>query len=264
MGTTHISGQDIPATLPPNNGKQGKNGHSMAEETPAVRVAATEEQPDLAIIFVNPRLLVEDEANERGRISLETDPDLPRLAESIAARGILEPLQVYREPSKWGGGLDLVIRAGHRRRAAAILNNMATVPCVVVPAPKSGLDRAVDRLIHNLQRRDVDDMAKAHTIRALLDDNPDLTQAALASMLGMSQPDLSNYTRLLLLPEAVQGLISDGLLSRGHGIALLRIKGPPIDWEGKVADSVDGFIIKSAATMVDQGYSVRQAEKAVE
>ncbi|MEM7240372.1 MAG: chromosome partitioning protein ParB, partial [Pseudomonadota bacterium] len=54
----------------------------------------------------------------------------------------------------------------------------------------------------------------------------DYTQEALARIVGKSRPHLSNTLRLLVLPERVQRMVRDGVLSAGHARALITAPDP--------------------------------------
>ena len=70
---------------------------------------------------INPLSLVpSDENTEVYRPVDFDDPDIRELAKDVSKNGVLEPLVVT---------LDNVVLSGHRRRAAAILAGLKTVPC---------------------------------------------------------------------------------------------------------------------------------------
>jgi ParB-like chromosome segregation protein Spo0J len=77
------------------------------------------------LLMLDPRALLADERNERGEITLESDPELAGLVESIRENGIVEPIRIYATPR------GTVISSGHRRRAAAIIvaGTCALSPC---------------------------------------------------------------------------------------------------------------------------------------
>ncbi|MBC7325479.1 MAG: ParB/RepB/Spo0J family partition protein, partial [Moorella sp. (in: Bacteria)] len=82
------------------------------------------------------------------------------LAESIAARDVLQPLIVRQKPD----GRYRII-AGHRRKYAAIRAGKAEVPCVV--RDDAGADDLVDLILTNLHARDITPMERARSYRAL-------------------------------------------------------------------------------------------------
>jgi ParB family chromosome partitioning protein len=221
-----------------------------------------------SLLQLDPRELIPDSRNERGEITPETDPDLEGLVASIHENGVLEPLRVYR------GDLvtDYIISSGHRRRAAAILAGLEQVPCIVVAQP-DGEARDIERLVANIQRRDIDVISKARTIKHLID-TEGIRQTALAAKLGMAQPTIANLVRLLKLPEEVQGLIAEGKLSAGHGQALLRLEEPVVSSEWVQGQQVfketpaQEYVVRLAqswlATATSSATSVRTAEDTID
>jgi ParB family chromosome partitioning protein len=77
-------------------------------------------------------------------------------------------------------------------------------------------------LVENLQREDLGPIEEAKGYRRLMDEFG-MTQEEVASVVGKSRVVVANTLRLLQLPEEVQKLIEDGMLSAGHGRALLGI-----------------------------------------
>ena len=76
------------------------------------------------------------------------DEDMARLAESIAESGVLVPLTVR----PFGDGMDGLV-SGHRRKRAAEIAGLATVPCVV---RCMGDDEATIAMVDsNLQRETI-------------------------------------------------------------------------------------------------------------
>jgi ParB family chromosome partitioning protein len=65
-------------------------------------------------------------------------------------------------------------------------------------------------------------MERAHAYRRLTDEFG-LTQEAIASRVGRSQPSVANTLRLLSLPPEVQASLGKGRITEGHARALLTI-----------------------------------------
>ena len=169
------------------------------------------------------------------------DEALADLAASIEEHGIIQPLTVRRLSSGY-----YQIIAGERRWRAAKLAGRKEVPVVIIEAD----DRKVMELglIENLQREDLNPVEEAEGYLALLTDYG-LTQEELARRMGKSRPAIANALRLTALPPAVRQLLVEGALSAGHGRAVLMV-------EGEQAQAA------FARRIVDEGWSVRQAERA--
>jgi ParB family chromosome partitioning protein len=158
--------------------------------------------------------LAEIHANPRQPRKHFDNESLAALAESIRERGVIQPIIVRPRPE---GGYELV--AGERRWRAASLAALVTVPALV----DEQLDAAASlevALIENMARADLSPIEEARTIATLLDDL-NITSTALAARLGRSRADIAHTVRLLELPDEAIELVDAGVLSKGHGKALL-------------------------------------------
>jgi len=165
---------------------------------------------------------------------------LEELAASIRTHGILQPLLV----SEAGDGAYVLI-AGERRLRAARLAGLEAVPVVI----RERLDRQEEielALVENLQRRDLSPLEEARAYEQLRAELG-LTQAEIASRVGVDRSTVANALRLLKLPEAVQSMVEDGRLTAGHARAILAL---PEDERVRWAE-------RAAAT----GMSVRELER---
>ena len=141
---------------------------------------------------------------------------LTELADSIRARGLLQPIIVR---SLAGGRYELV--AGERRLRAARLAELEAIPAVVREADDwERLDLA---LAENMARVDLNAVEEARACAMLVDDLG-LTKEELGRRVGRSRVAISNLIRLLDLPEEALELIENGSLSEGHGRAILLCK----------------------------------------
>ena len=165
---------------------------------------------------------------------------IAELADSIALRGLLQPVIVRRSPD--GDGYQLV--AGERRWRAAQRAGLHQIPALV-----RELDDAATyeiALVENIQRQDLNAIEEAGAYRRLIDDFGH-NQEALAKLVGKSRSHVANLMRLLDLPEAVQALVGDGSLAMGHARALIG------------ADDAEAI----ARRVVKEGLSVRTVEALV-
>jgi ParB family chromosome partitioning protein len=136
------------------------------------------------------------------------------LADSIGARGLLQPIIVRAAPD--GQGYQLV--AGERRWRAAQRAGLHHIPALV-----RELDDAATyeiALVENIQRQDLNAIEEAGAYRKLIDDFGH-NQEALAKLVGKSRSHVANLMRLLDLPAGVQALVGDGSLAMGHARALI-------------------------------------------
>ena len=168
------------------------------------------------------------------------DDAIARLAESVKADGVVQPI-VVRDV---GDGYEIV--AGERRWRAARLAGLRTIPSIVRTADDREL--LILALAENVAREDLNavDQARAY---AVLADELGLSQTEIARRVGKSRPAVANTMRLLELPDDALDLIADGKLSEGHGRALLLASGQ--DERANLA-----------RTAVARGWSVRDCEAA--
>ena len=164
---------------------------------------------------------------------------LAQLAQSIRDQGVLQPLLVSPQP----GGRYRII-AGERRWRASRMAGLDTVPCIV--RDMDVIRQMEVALIENLQREDLNPMEEAAGIRALMR-QCGYTQEAVAERLCKSRPAVANLLRLLTLPEDLQQMVMQGVLSAGHARVLAGVESDDVKRE-------------LAQLTVDKGYSVRQLE----
>jgi len=183
---------------------------------------------------------------------IDPNPDQPRsrfnedklneLAQSIRANGLVQPLLLRR-----GANGRYQIVAGERRWRAAERAGLRSVHAVIRSIPDSKLLELA--LIENIQREELNPIEEASAYQRLIH-NLGLTQDEVAQQVGKDRSSIANYLRLLKLPEDVQRMLEDDLISMGHARALLGL------------DTKDQ--IRSLANEVaEKKLSVRQTEQAV-
>lgn len=167
---------------------------------------------------------------------------LQELATSIKTHGILQPIIVRKK------GMSYEIVVGERRYRASKLALQKEIPAVVRDLTDQQMMEFA--LLENLQREDLTPIEEAEAYQSLME-NLDLTQEQLAQRLGKSRPYIANHIRLLSLPQDVKQLITDGVISTGHGRALLGLKRKKL-------------ISQIAEKVIAQGMNVRQLEALVQ
>jgi ParB family transcriptional regulator, chromosome partitioning protein len=140
---------------------------------------------------------------------------LDELAQSIRARGILQPLLVRPHPTEPGR---FQIIAGERRWRAAGSAGLHEVPTLV--RELADTDAAAVALVENLQRQDLNAIDEAQGYDRLINQFS-LTQEAVSQAIGKSRSHVSNTLRLLNLPPSVKEALRSGVISAGHARALL-------------------------------------------
>ena len=167
---------------------------------------------------------------------------LKELADNITEHGVLQPILVR----PIGNGSYRIV-AGERRWRAARAAGLSEIPVVIRELDDK--QAAQIALIENLQREDLDPIEEAKAYRRLMDDF-DMTQEQLAKSVGKSRSGIANAVRLLSLPDDVQKMVSDGMISVGHAKVLCGIE-----------DENEMLVLSALAT---SGISVRELEKHIE
>ena len=163
---------------------------------------------------------------------------LQELAESIAKRGVIQPIIVRPH----GGGFQIV--AGERRWRAAQRAQMHRIPAIVRDFDEQ--ETLEIALIENIQREELNPIEEAEAYRKLIAEFHH-SQDALGRIVGKSRSHIANLMRLLDLPASVQRQVQEQKLSMGHARALI---GAP-DCE------------RLARQVEEKGLSVRDTEQLV-
>ena len=167
---------------------------------------------------------------------------LAELADSIRARGILQPVVV--RPVADG---DYEILAGERRWRAAQLAGLERIPALVREVPD---DAALGiGLIENIQREDLNPIEESAGLKRLIDEFH-LTHEDVARAVGRSRSAVTNLLRLLELARAVQDMLLEGRIDMGHARALLAVSKAK---QVELAEQVSA-----------KGLSVRETERLVQ
>jgi len=167
-----------------------------------------------------------------------SEESIDELADSIAERGVLQPILL--RPHGDGEGFEII--AGERRWRAAQRARLHTIPAIV-----REIDEAVTAelaLIENIQREDLNAIEEAEGYKQLIDRHGH-TQDNVAKIVHKSRSHVANLLRLLDLPDFVRQSLLKGDISMGHARAVATAPDP---------ESLTREIVK-------RGLSVRQAEE---
>ena len=194
---------------------------------------ATEDASEIPIDLIDPSLL-------QPRTVFD-DAKLAELAQSISANGVVQPLLLRRKGPRY----ELI--AGERRWRAAQLAGLSKVPAVIRSVSD---DKVLElALIENIQREDLNPIEEARAYKKLID-TVGLTQETVAERVGRDRSYVTNYLRLLKLPNDLQDLLQRGKLSTCHARALLGTE--HVEVQRRLARKV-----------IDQDLSVRATERLV-
>ena len=166
---------------------------------------------------------------------------LETLTASVKAQGILQPLLVR---TMKGAQDRYQIVAGERRWRAAQAAGLHTVPVLV--RELSDAEAMTAGLVENLQRQDLDPIEEAEGY-VRLHEEFSLSHDALGALVGKSRSHIANTIRLLQMSPSLREHVRHGVLSAGHGRALL--SHPDQD--------------TAARAVISRGLNVRQTEALV-
>src|ERR1700674_731144 len=141
---------------------------------------------------------------------------LAELRDSIAVQGVLQPIVV--RPRVEGR---FILILGERRLRASKMAGKTTIPVIVRRVSKQ--QAAEMTLVENLQRQDLNCVEQAEAF-ANLSTEFKLTQEQIGARAGISRESVSNYMRLLALPEGVIGALQKGRLTYSHARVLLQLR----------------------------------------
>lgn len=167
---------------------------------------------------------------------------LAELAQSIEANGLVQPLLVRRK----GAAFQLI--AGERRWRAAQLAGLRKVSVVIRDVADEQLLELA--LIENIQREDLNPIEEAGAYQRLIS-SVGMTQEVLAKRVGRDRSYITNYLRLLRLPDDLKMMVQTGGLSTGHARTLLAIEDEEVQRE-------------LAKKIVSEQLSVRATERLVQ
>ena len=166
--------------------------------------------------------------------------ELVKLADSIRALGLIEPIAVRPIPEEEGR---FEILAGDRRWRAARLAGLTEVAVIVHTVDDQ--TAAAMALVENLQRQNLNPMEEAVAMQRLREEFK-LSQDQLGRLLGVSKSVISRTLGFLSLHEEVQILLRTNQLDAGHAKVLLSL--------------APEKQIKLAKQAVTKGWSVRELE----
>jgi ParB family chromosome partitioning protein len=169
--------------------------------------------------------------------------ELAELAASITANGVVQPILVRPLAS---GRFQLI--AGERRWRASQLAGKKTIPAILRQVSD---EQALEiTIVENLQRADLNPVEQARAFERLSREFH-MTQEQIATRTGKDRVSVSNFMRLLSMPESVQKLVESEALTFGHAKVLLGLKLNP-EFE------------KTAQRVANLSLSVRQTESLVQ
>jgi len=166
---------------------------------------------------------------------------IDELARSIKEAGVLQPILCVPEEGYYR------ILTGERRWRAAQKAGLRKVPVIIRNIPKE--QQLEISLIENLQREELNPIEIANAYQRLIEEL-DYAQQDVADKVGKDRTSVTNFLRLLKLPEEVQESLKEGKISMGHARALLGVEIPE-------------FQAELCRKIIQKNLSVREVERLV-
>ena len=165
---------------------------------------------------------------------------LNELATSIEQLGVIQPITVRKMQEK-----KFQLISGERRLRASQILGIKKIPAFIrIANDKEMLEMA---LVENIQREDLNPIEIALSYQRLIEE-VNLTQEECSLRIGKNRSTVTNFLRLLKLPEEIQKGLIERKISNGHARALLSIK-------------LKESQINLYHDIVQNGYSVRDVEQ---
>jgi len=184
--------------------------------------------------------------------SIEANPFQPRtdfdaealeeLSASIKQFSLIQPITVRKM-----GYDQYQLISGERRFKAVQMAGLDKIPAYIrIANDQEMLELA---LVENIQRQDLNALEIAISYNRLTEEC-NLTQEELSNRIGKNRATISNYLRLLKLPDVIQDAIKTNKIQMGHARALINIE--DADWQMAIFKKT-----------ISKSLSVRQVENLV-
>jgi len=166
---------------------------------------------------------------------------IDELAQSIKESGIVQPVLVVPD----NGHYKIIV--GERRWRAAQKAGLKKIPVMIRNLP---LEKQLEiSIIENIHRKDLNPMEIALAYQRMSSEL-NYSQQDIADKVGKDRTSVTNYLRLLKLPQEIRAGLIEEDISMGHARALLALEEPEIQ-------------LAAFRQIIDKGLSVRNTEKLV-
>lgn len=153
------------------------------------------------------------------------DPQaLDELKKSILENGLIQPITVRRIDKDI---YELI--SGERRLRACKDIGIKEVPAYIIKVDTKEAMLALS-LIENIQREKLNPIEIANAYKRLMEEC-NLSQEEIASKVGKDRTTITNFIRLLKLPEKIQQSLIENKITTGHARALISIPDETIQLE---------------------------------
>lgn len=166
---------------------------------------------------------------------------IKELASSIKESGMIQPIIVYKKAGKF----HLIV--GERRWRAVQYLKWKKIPAIIKDISTDNV--MIGALVENIQREDLNAIEISEGIELLMKKTK-LNQENVSKKIGMNRSTLTNFLRLLKLPEVIKQSIISGEITQGHARAILSLNS-------------DDDMLKVFTSVLKKKLSVRQTESLV-
>ena len=215
----------------------GRGIEAIITNKPASAVVNAEEgfmEIDVDMIYPNPYQPRKNFSPEKIR----------ELADSMKETGMIQPVVIYRDKED---NDKYYLMVGERRWRAAQYLKWKKVPAIIRDVNQD--ETIVGALVENIQREDLNAIEVAEGIEVLIKEMG-LTQEKAGERLSMNRSTLTNYLRLLKLPEVVKQDVISAKISQGHARTILALEN-------------NDDILAARSRILKNNLSVRQTESMV-
>jgi ParB family transcriptional regulator, chromosome partitioning protein len=221
----------------------GRGLGALLENNETDITASRESVTNASVGSVSAILVKDIEANPfQPRTEFEKEA-LVDLSNSIKEHGLIQPITVR----KIGYGKYQLI-SGERRFRASQIVGLTEVPAYIrIANDQAMLEMAI---VENIQRQDLNPIEVAISFQRLLNEC-ELTQEELGEKVSKNRSTVTNYLRLLKLPDVIQLALSSKTITMGHARALLGVEN-------------ESTLVKFYRKIVDEKLSVRKTEELVQ
>lgn len=167
---------------------------------------------------------------------------LDELANSIKQHGVITAITVRKAIN----GYELI--SGERRLRASIKAGLTKIPALVLDV-RTNTEMLEIAIIENVQRENLNPIEVAYAYQKLIEEC-NYTQEQVATRMGKNRSTVTNFLRLIRLPEKVKNYVRDEKLSFGHAKVLLSIEN-------------EEHLLKVANEVIQNSLSVRETENII-
>ncbi|MDH7604740.1 MAG: ParB/RepB/Spo0J family partition protein [Melioribacter sp.] len=149
---------------------------------------------------------------------------LEELKKSILENGLIQPITVRRvDKEKY----ELI--SGERRLRACKEIGIKEIPAYIIKVDTKEAMLALS-LIENIQREKLNPIEVANAYKRLMDEC-NLSQEEIAKRVGKDRTTITNFIRLLKLPEPIQKSLIENKITTGHARALINLPSEAVQLE---------------------------------